>query len=63
MENSLDRLENKFVESLYIDVEDMLFARIRKELQRTGQWDQVGEENLGEMVSDMLHYLYFQENR
>ena len=58
MKSSLENLENKFVQSLYEDVLDTLFNSIRDELIRTGKWHEVGEENLGEMVSDVLNYQY-----
>lgn len=61
MQDLLDYLSKNEADEIQIKVEDLLFNEIRETLVKNGNWLNVGEENLGELVNDMLRKIYFQE--
>ena len=61
MQNLLNYLKTNETNEIEIKVEDLLFNELRKTLIKNGNWKNVGEENLGELVNDMLRKIYFQE--
>ncbi len=61
MKNLLNYLKTDEINKIEIHVEDLLFNELRETLIKNGNWKNVGEENLGELVNDMLRKIYFQE--
>ena len=61
MESTIKKLTEKTYNEICVDIEDRLFDTIREELIKNGNWKDVGEDNLGEMVNDILRALYFGE--
>ena len=61
MKNLLNYLKTEEINKIEIHVEDLLFNELRETLIKNGNWKNVGEENLGELVNDMLRKIYFQE--
>ena len=61
MKNLLNYLKTDEINKIEIHVEDLLFNELRDTLIKNGNWKNVGEENLGELVNDMLRKIYFQE--
>ncbi len=54
MKNLLNYLKTDEINKIEIHVEDLLFNELRETLIKNGNWKNVGEENLGELVNDML---------
>jgi hypothetical protein len=61
MENTIKKLTEETFNKICINTEDALFNTIREELIKNGNWEDVGEDNLGEMVNDVLRRMYFDE--